>query len=180
MTSGCPSLLPLQWNAAHLSVYSNTTEGAAGFSTPHAPLLLPLSDLLHQHGVRVENHHFPLPDPSAGAAQCGLPPLTETGGKWPFWPHLLADFWDLSFSPLPGFLRGQQPFQHADGSFLGRAAGMCRRLYFTLFMEHMYMSFAGCYSQYCIKNNLCVRVLIFTIFLPDFRQGFQSHLCFTA
>lgn len=84
VASGCPSLLPLKRNAAHLSGYSNTTEGAAGFSTFHAPLLLPLSDLLHQRGVREENHHFPLPDLSAGAVQCGLPPLNETGGKWPF------------------------------------------------------------------------------------------------
>lgn len=36
---------------------------------------------------------------------------------------------------------------------------------FTLFIEHVYMSLAGCYSQYYIKNSYCVKLLILTFLL---------------
>lgn len=36
---------------------------------------------------------------------------------------------------------------------------------FTLFIKHVYMSFARCYSQYYIKNSYGVKLLILTFLL---------------
>lgn len=117
------------------------------------------------NGISLESQHFPLSDASAGAVPCGPPLLAETGDNLPFWLHLLPGFWDYFFFPSLASHVENNPSNVQMATPFAEGQACAEGCIFTLFIEHVYMSLAGCYSRYYIKNSYCVKLLILTLLL---------------
>lgn len=75
----------------------------------------------------------------------------------------VAGFWNF-FLSLASHMENN-PFNVQMAAPFAEGQVCAEGCLFTLFIECVCMSVAGCYSQYYIKNSYCVKLLILTFLL---------------